>query len=169
MDRMCTCGLTTLPAVALFLLTLCVHCKAGMDNLSAHRIIITFNVHCTCFRSDFAEVPSSVTTNVSENQNALFRCRHERTDAIISWLVNGNLSTRYSDVIAGSIRENNGTFVDTLTIPTIPVYNGTEVVCVATVISDDDSTSEKAPPVMLIISGLYTMIHVCILLSKRCQ
>ena len=103
------------------------------------------------FLSGFAEVPSSVTTNVSENQNALFRCRHERQDAIISWLVNGTPSSRYSDVIASSIRENDGTFVDTLTIPAIPVYNGTEVVCRANF--DDGSPSERTPPVTLTITG----------------
>ena len=98
---------------------------------------------------DFAEVPSSVTINVSENQNVLFRCRHERPDAIITWLINETPSSRYSDVIVGSISESDGTFVDTLTIPAIPVYNGTQVVCRANF--DDGSPFETTPPVMTLI------------------
>ena len=101
---------------------------------------------------DFAEVPTPVIINVSENQNVLFRCRHERQDALYNWLINGTPSSRYSDVSAGSISESDGTFVYTLTIPTIPVYNGTEVVCVATFF--DGPPSERTPPVMLFIGLL---------------
>ena len=115
-------------------------------------LLYTLNIYYLC--SDFAEVPLSVIINVSENQNVLFRCRHERSDAIIYWLINGNLSSRYSDVIVGTIGESGGTFVNTLTIPAIPVYNGTEVVCVA--VFTDGSPSETTPPVMLFIGLLIT-------------
>ena len=99
----------------------------------------------------------------------LFRCRHEQPDAIISWLINGTSSNQYSDVIDGSISESDGTFVYTLTIPAIPVYNGTEVVCLATFI--DGSPSETTPPVMLILFiGLliyYTMIKLRLLALEQ--
>ena len=89
---------------------------------------------------------------MSYNQNALFRCRHERQDATINWLINGTPSARYSDVSVGFIRESDGTFVDTLTIPAIPVYNGTEVVCLATF--TDGSPSERTPPAVMTVTGL---------------
>ena len=88
---------------------------------------------------------------MSEDQNVLFRCRHEQPDAIIYWLINGTLSNRYSDIRVGSISESDGTLVDTLTIPTIPVYNGTEVVCGATFF--DGSPTERTPSVTLTITG----------------
>ena len=49
-----------------------------------------------------------------------------------------------------SISESDGTFVETLTIPVIPVYNGIQVVCRATF---DDGSPERTPSVTLIITG----------------
>lgn len=86
-----------------------------------------------------------------QNQEALFRCRHERQDATIHWLMNMFSTTIYSDVIEGSIEESSGTFVETLTIPAIPVYNGSEIVCVAIFI--DGSPTETTPSVTLKITG----------------
>ena len=87
---------------------------------------------------------------MSENQDAVFRCRHERTDAFIVWQINGSPRTQYSDVVAGSVEESNGTiFVPTLTIPAIPTYNGSEIVCVAFV----GATRETTPSVTLTITG----------------
>ena len=82
--------------------------------------------------SGFAEPPSSVTIEVVEG-DAAFRCRHQRRDALIGWLMNGSSSRlyRYPDVVDGFVRDSNGTRVDTLTIPATPEYNRTEVVCVA--------------------------------------
>ena len=109
-------------------------------------------LYCSYYYSfsnlEFAEIPLAVT--VSENQDAVFRCRHERAD-FINWLINGIPSIQYSDVVAGSIRDSNGIFVDTLTIPAIPVYNGTVVVCIAIFI--DGSPAERTPPVTLTITG----------------
>ena len=112
----------------------------------------------------FAEIPTSImiqfqndVTNRSANQNVRFRCRHERPDALYNWLINGTASTHYPDVRVNSVAESNGTFVDTLTIPAIPAYNGTEVVCVATF--TDGSPTERTPPVMLIITGWITMLY----------
>lgn len=86
---------------------------------------------------------------VSENQDAVFRCRHEGA-VFINWLINGKTSTEFSDVVMDLIRESNGTNVRTLTIPAIPIYNGTVVVCVATLIG---SNPETTPPVILTIAG----------------
>ena len=81
--------------------------------------------------------------------DAVFRCRHQRIDAVISWLINGSSSRLYCDVVDSFIRDNNGTRVEILTIPAIPEYNGTEVVCMATFF--DESPDEVTPPADLII------------------
>ena len=90
--------------------------------------------------------------NIGMEVNAVFRCRHQRVDAAINWLINGSLSRLYPDVVDGFIRDSNGSRVDTLTIPAIPGYNGTEVVCVATFF--DGSLRELTPPADLIIMGM---------------
>ena len=92
-----------------------------------------------------------MTVTVSENQEALFRCRHERADAFIVWQINGLPSNQYSDVVEVSIQEGNETKVPTLTIPAIPIYNGSVVVCGATFF--DGSAAERTPPVTLTITG----------------
>ena len=51
------------------------------------------------------------------------------------------------------IQDSNGTRIETLTIPAIPEYNGTEVVCVATFV--DRSPDEVTPPANLIIIGMH--------------
>ena len=104
---------------------------------------------------NFIEIPTSVTVEVENGvmmDAAVFRCRHGRLDAQIVWLINGSFSGLYHDVVDGFIRESNGTRVDTLTIPAIPEYIGTEVVCVATFF--DESPCEVTPPVDLIIIGM---------------
>ena len=157
---------TALLVIVVLLLIMCCCCLAGMYIQFWKFVAINDNVY---FLSDFAEVPSPVTINVSENHNALFRCRHERSDALYNWLINGIPSTRYSDVSVSSVSENNGTFVDTLTIPAIPVYNGTEVVCVATLF---DGSPERTPPVTLIITGLlqqkYTLDTMAVSTCTQC-
>ena len=88
-----------------------------------------------------------------ENQEALFRCRHEQADFIV-WQINGIPSFQYPDVVVVSIEESNGTIiVPTLTIPAIPTYNGSAVVCVAFV----GATRETTPPVTLTITGQYVV------------
>ena len=81
--------------------------------------------------------------------DAVFRCRHQRVDAAISWLINGSSSRLYLDVVDSFIRDSNGTRIETLTIPAIPEYNETEVVCMATFF--DESPDEVTPPADLII------------------
>ena len=99
---------------------------------------------------NFIEIPSSVTIEVESGVeiDAVFRCRHQCIEAVISWLMNGRLNP---DVVDGFIRDSNGIRIETLTIPAIPKYNGTEVVCVATFI--DRSPSEVTPPANFI--GIY--------------
>ena len=114
---------------------------------------------------NFVEIPSPVTIEVENGveKNAVFRCRHQRIDARISWLINGSSSRLYPDVVDGFIRDSNGTLVDTLTIPAIPEYNGTEVVCEATFI--DGSPREVTPLADLIIIG---MVAYRVLLLDDC-
>ena len=121
---------------------------------------------------NFVESPSPVIVEVDVDMevNAVFRCRHQRVEAGIHWLFNGSLSRLYPNVVDGSIRDSNGTRVDTLTIPAIPEYNGTEVVCVATFF--DESPDEVTPPADLIIivdTGMLTFIVLVLDDSSLCM
>ena len=100
---------------------------------------------------NFIEIPSPVIIEVENGVevNAVFRCRHQRLDAQIGWLMNGSSSRLYRDVMDAFIQDSNGTRVDTLTIPAIPEYNGTEVVCVATFIYG--YPREVTPPAILTV------------------
>ena len=100
---------------------------------------------------NFIEIPSPVTIELENGveMDAVFRCRHERLYAQIGWLINGSISIINSDVVDGFIRYSIGTRVDTLIIPAIPEYNGTEIVCVATFF--DGSPREVTPPANLTI------------------
>ena len=64
------------------------------------------------------------------------------------------------------IRDSSGTRVDTLTIPAIPEYNGTEVVCVATFF--DESPSEVTPPANLIVFIINEGMQACRVLRLCC-
>ena len=75
------------------------------------------------------------------------RCRHMTSDAHISWRVNGSPSGRFPDIRPGSVNED-GTIVDTLTIPAEPQYNGTVVECVA--VFFDGSPTEVSPPATIL-------------------
>ena len=97
--------------------------------------------------------------------NVVFRCRHQRIDTVIRWQINGSSSRLYPDVMDGFFRDSNGTRVDTLTIPAIPEYNGTEVVCVATFI--DGSPRELTPPADLIITGMLGCSVLTLLLDDN--
>ena len=128
--------------------TLCVMCLAG--NSKVYNIIksLLYYIYHSFSNLEFAEFPLAVT--MPENREALFRCRHERADAFIVWQINGLPSIAYSDVVAVSIVESNGTIiVPTLTIPAIPTYNGSVVVCIAYI----GATYETTPPVTLTITG----------------
>ena len=105
---------------------------------------------------NFIEIPSPVTIEVEngvEMDAAVFRCRHQCIDAGINWLINGSFSRLYPDVVDSFTQDSNGTRVEILTIPAIPEYDGTEVVCVATFF--DGSPCEVTPPANLIIIGMH--------------
>ena len=131
-------------------------CLAGNSkvyNIIKSLLYCNYSYNYSFSNLGFAEIPLAIYIIVSDNQDAVFRCRHERADFIV-WQINGLRSTQYSDVVASSIEESNGIIiVPTLTIPAIPVYNGSEVVCIAIFI--DGSPTERTPPVTLtILSGL---------------
>ena len=100
---------------------------------------------------NFIEIPLSVTVEIENGVeiDAVFRCRHQRIEAVISWRINGSSSKLHTDVVDGFTRDSNGARADTLTIPAIPEYNGTEVVCVASFI--DGSPREVTPPANLTV------------------
>ena len=100
---------------------------------------------------NFIEIPSSVTIEVENGVmvDAVFRCRHQRIEAGISWQINGSSSRLYLDVVDGFILDSNDTRIETLTIPAIPEYNGAEIVCVATFFGE--SPDEVTLPADLII------------------
>ena len=104
---------------------------------------------------NFIEIPSSVTVEVENGmeKDAVFRCRHQHFDAGITWQINGSSSKLHTDVVDSFIWDSNGTRIETLTIPAIPEYNVTEVVCVATVF-DESLRREVTPPADLIIMGM---------------
>ena len=96
----------------------------------------------------FAEIPVNVTVELG-TATPPCRCRHMTSDAHISWRVNGSPSGRFPDIRPGSVNED-GTIVDTLTIPAEPQYNGTVVECVA--VFFDGSPNEVSPPATILFT-----------------
>ena len=115
---------------------------------------------------NFIETPSPVVIEVENGveMDALFRCHHQRMDAQIDWLINGSSSRLHRDVVDGFILDSNDIRIETLTIPAIPEYNGTEVVCVATFF-DESLRREVTPPVNLKIIGM--LAYRVLLLNNR--
>ena len=105
--------------------------------------------------SDFVELPSSITTEYVSgvDRTVVFRCRHEELLASVDWKLNGTPSRAYADVVDSFVRED-GIAVDILTVPVIPAYNGTEVVCSTTV----DGVTEETPAALLIITGEQSIV-----------
>ena len=105
--------------------------------------------------SDFVELPSSITAEYENgvNKTVVFRCRHEELLASVVWELNGTSSLAYTDVVDSFVRDD-GVRVDTLTVPVIPAYNGTEVVCSTTV----NGVTEETPAALLIITGEQSIV-----------
>ena len=103
----------------------------------------------TLFSLGFIETPSPITAEYESGiiKTVIFWCRHDQTDAII-WKLNGNRSRDYDGVVDSSVREN-GILVGTLTVPVIPAYNGSEVVCSALV----EGSFVETPAAVLTITG----------------
>ena len=87
--------------------------------------------------------PSNTTQSVGSE--AKFRCRHQSTDAIIIWRVNGSSVSEFPGAVAVTVfNEGN------LTIPAIPENDGIEVVCLA--LFTDGRLPEETPPVTLTVT-----------------
>ena len=93
---------------------------------------------------NFVESPSNITQPVGSE--AEFKCQHQSLDAVIGWLVNGSSASQFSDVT----RIDSGG-VSTLIIPSVPEYNGTEVVCEAFIRSGESPVFEQTPPAILTV------------------
>jgi hypothetical protein len=88
-----------------------------------------------------------------EQGTATFQCQHPLAD-FISWRVNGiplNLAT-LQNVSTASVGTPNGVTI-VLSIPTLFVYNGTTVECVA--VFFDGLSPQFTAPVTLFIQGIY--------------
>ena len=85
---------------------------------------------------------------MSVGEEALFRCRHPTAD-FIGWFVNESLvgTNPPPDIFAGTVQDNDGNTVHTLTIAGRPEYNGTTVVCAAVYL--DGRPSEPTPEALL--------------------
>lgn len=84
----------------------------------------------------------------SIGENAIFRCRHPNASNI-RWKIDGELIRGRNfplGITPGTERDDNQFLVQTLTIMAGPLYNGTEIVCVATF---DGGSPEMTPPVIL--------------------
>ena len=106
---------------------------------------------------DFAEYPSNITLPFGSEIQAVFKCRHP-TANFIDWRVNGTSvgQSPPTDITPGTIRDDDGNLVNTLTIIARPEYNGTEVECVA--VFSGGSPDEATPSVTLtIIDGKLSM------------
>ena len=101
-----------------------------------------------------------ITLTASQTDSATFRCCHSGISSMavtISWTINGSQVDRFPDhdFNRGSVINENGDTVHTLTILARSEYNGTEVVCVA--LFRDGSPPESTPPVTLtIVPGWWT-------------
>ena len=87
-------------------------------------------------------MPSNQTLSYPAEMVATFRCHHESNQARITWLINGMLlrSFRQSDIESTYITHENGSEIGILTIPNTPLYNGTQVVCEASLTASREVT-----------------------------
>ena len=91
----------------------------------------------------FVEEPLSQTlTAYPPKMLATFRCHHESSQARITWLINGSLfrDTRQSDIESTYITHGNESETGILTIPNNPQYNGTQIVCEASLVASREVT-----------------------------
>ena len=78
----------------------------------------------------FVEVPSNQTLTYPSGMAAVFRCRYEPRSDIV-WWVNGTQFIWSPPLESTSTNHDNGSMTRILTIPSNPLYNGTQVECVA--------------------------------------
>ena len=82
---------------------------------------------------------------------AEFRCQHPTADDI-TWAINGTSLNQLQDPdnnLMTPSRIENGSAVQILSIPALPIYNNTDVVCVAVILNP--LTSESSPPATLTV------------------
>ena len=70
----------------------------------------------------------------------------------INWRVNGSPAGQFFDITVGSMREN-GTIVNTISIPVRSEYNETEIVCLANFLSGSSNTSSAVVLMIIIRAG----------------
>ena len=104
--------------------------------------------------TDFTITPSQQVVGVG--QDAVFRCHHPNT-RFIFWRINESTTVEEgspgpSGIIAGRTLGGSGTVTDfTLTIIAQPIYNGTEIVCIA--IFSSNVPDEETVSVNLTVQG----------------
>ena len=81
--------------------------------------------------------PTNITLQLESKDEGVFKCRHHSLDRDINWRVNGSTVRHFANIILPGAISENGSLIDTLTIQE---YNGTEVVCLASL---DGSMSER--------------------------
>ena len=81
----------------------------------------------------FVQVPINQTLTYLSDMAAVFRCRYEPQPDIIVWRVDGERwrSSSQSGIQSTYISHDNGSETEILTIPNNPLYNGTQVECIA--------------------------------------
>ena len=92
---------------------------------------------------DFVEVPLNQTlTAYPPEMVATFRCHHESPQARITWLINGIVfrGSPQSDIEFTYITHGNGSETGILTISNNPQYNGTQIVCEASLAASREVT-----------------------------
>ena len=97
-----------------------------------------------CVEITFIDSPSNITRPVGSV--AEFRCQHQSLDAIITWLVNGSPAALFPKVY--QVHSGN---VGTLTIPSVPEHNRTEIVCEAIIRGGGSYRLEQTPPAILTV------------------
>ena len=81
----------------------------------------------------FVEVPLNQTLTYPSDMAAVFKCRYEPQPNVIIWMVDGELFRTSSQpgIESAYISHDNGSKTEILTIPNNPLYNGTQVECIA--------------------------------------
>ena len=112
------------------------------------------------YNTEFTITPSEQVVGVG--QDAVFRCYHPNIP-FISWKLNKTIrivegNPGPSGITAGRTLDGSGTVIDfTLTIMAQTIYNGTEIVCIAT-FPGGNVPNEETISVSLTIQGKKTFL-----------
>ena len=112
----------------------------------------------------FVEVPLNQTLTYPSGMAAIFRCRYEPRPEIL-WRVNGAQFIWGPPLESTFTNHDNGSVTIILTIPSNPLYNGTQVECVAY----PNGSREVTPVAVLIImtggSCMQSQIYIYIIVT----